>query len=64
MSGTIQLCVYKHRAPFAPNPPQRGRFQEAYLDPGDRAVLGVRLRDRNPRMLACRPNKYGADLVW
>ena len=39
------------------------RFQEAFLDPGDRAVLGVRLRDRNPRVLGCRPNKYGADLV-
>ena len=40
------------------------RFQEAYLDPQDRTVLGVRRKDRNPKNIYYKPNKYGADLVY
>ena len=40
------------------------RFQEAYLDPQDRTVLGVRRQDRNPKNIYYKPNKYGADLVY
>lgn len=40
------------------------RFQEAFIDPQDRVVLGVRRKDRNPKNIYYKPNKYGADLVY
>mmetsp|Transcript_12481 Transcript_12481/g.29906 ORF Transcript_12481/g.29906 Transcript_12481/m.29906 type:complete len:465 (+) Transcript_12481:110-1504(+) len=50
--------------PVAHNRDQGRRFQEAFIDPGRRTVLGVRLRDRNPKNLFHKHNKYGADLVY
>mmetsp|Transcript_1607 Transcript_1607/g.2614 ORF Transcript_1607/g.2614 Transcript_1607/m.2614 type:complete len:80 (-) Transcript_1607:57-296(-) len=48
----------------AQNKDQGRRFQEAFLDTGDRTMFGARLRDKNPKNLYYKRNKYGADLVY
>eukprot|EP00960_Hanusia_phi_P046759 758018-Hanusia_phi.AAC.3 len=38
--------------------------QEAFLDPQDRTYFGARVRDRNPKNIYYKKNKYGADLAF
>lgn len=50
--------------PMAESQFMGNRFQEAYLDRDRATVLGVRMRDRNPKNVYYKKNKYGADLVF
>uniref|UniRef100_A0A7S1GZ07 Uncharacterized protein n=1 Tax=Hemiselmis andersenii TaxID=464988 RepID=A0A7S1GZ07_HEMAN len=50
--------------PMAESQFMGNRFQEAFLDRGRDTVLGVAIRDRNPRNIYYKRNKYGADLVY
>jgi len=50
--------------PMASSQFMGNRFQEAFLDRGRDTVLGVSIRDRNPRNIYYKRNKYGADLVY
>jgi len=50
--------------PMADSQFMGNRFQEAFLDRDRDTVLGVRIKDRNPKNVYYKKNKYGADLVF